>query len=116
MSDFHLDNTVLSALQEVMEDEYPTLIETFLADSEERMVSLHKAVERADAQLLQLAAHSFKGSSSNMGAPLLASLCRQLEDDARRGQLCSASRLIARIGEEFSVVRALLRDGLQGNS
>ncbi|RMO36508.1 hypothetical protein ALQ43_04477 [Pseudomonas savastanoi pv. glycinea] len=30
----HLDYSVLNALQEVMEDEYPTLLDVFLKDSE----------------------------------------------------------------------------------
>ena len=30
MADIHLDSTVLAALQDVMEDEYPVLLDTFL--------------------------------------------------------------------------------------
>ena len=65
MTDEHLDLDALSALREVMEDEYPKLLDTFLADSEERLGLLRKA-HRA-AQLIE-DAHSFKGSSRNMGA------------------------------------------------
>lgn len=37
MSDIHLDDAVLASLQDVMEDEYPILLDTFVADSEERL-------------------------------------------------------------------------------
>ena len=62
-----------------MEDEYPILLDTFVADSEERLRLLHQARAEGDAQGLRLAAHSFKGSCSNMGAVLLAGLCKELE-------------------------------------
>lgn len=41
----HLDYSVLNALQEVMEDEYPTLLDVFLKDSEQRIAQLRLAVQ-----------------------------------------------------------------------
>ena len=38
----HLDYSVLNALQEVMEDEYPTLLDVFLKDSEQRVEQLRQ--------------------------------------------------------------------------
>lgn len=76
MAEIHLDHTVLNALQEVMEDEYPVLLDTFVCDSAERVRVLHKS---RDSIQLVAAAHSLKGSSSNMGATRLAELCHQLE-------------------------------------
>lgn len=64
MVDVNIDHKVLSDLREVMEDGYPQLLETFLEDSERRLSQLHEAKDAAE---LGLAAHSFKGSSSNMG-------------------------------------------------
>lgn len=109
MADIHLDSTVLAALQDVMEDEYPVLLDTFLADSEERLRLLRLAEQAADGQGLRLAAHSFKGSCSNMGASLLAGLCRQLEEVGRRELLAEAPELIEQIEREFAIVRILLK-------
>lgn len=109
MSDIHLDSTVLASLQDVMEDEYPVLLDTFLADSEERLRLLRVAAEAADAQGLRLAAHSFKGSCSNMGAPTLAGLCRQLEEIGRKEQLDEAAELIDQVEREFAIVRILFK-------
>ncbi|MFU6374022.1 Hpt domain-containing protein [Metapseudomonas otitidis] len=113
MSDLHIDTTVLAALQEVMEDEYPVLLDTFLVDSEERLRLLHQACDQGDAQGLRLAAHSFKGSCSNMGAPLLSSLCKQLEEAGRREQLDDAPSLVEQIEREFAIVRILMRSERQ---
>jgi HPt (histidine-containing phosphotransfer) domain-containing protein len=95
---------VLSALQEVMEDEYPALLDTFLADSEKRLNLLHKA---DDAAQLMETAHSFKGSSSNMGAIRLAELCHGLEQQAKNKSLVGIKQLVGEIDREFTIVRHL---------
>lgn len=113
MSDRHLDSAVLAALQDVMEDDYPVLLDTFLADSEERLRLLRQAAADMDGQALRLAAHSFKGSCSNMGAPLLAGLCKQLEEIGRREQLSEAAELIEQVEREFAIVRILFKSERQ---
>ncbi|VVN47797.1 hypothetical protein PS862_04973 [Pseudomonas fluorescens] len=104
MVDTHLDRDVLSALQEVMEDGYPMLLDTFLVDAEERLVLLHKA---EDALQLMNAAHSFKGSSSNMGAVRLAGLCHELEQRAKNKNLSGVEKLVGEIDREFAIVRPM---------
>ncbi|RMQ44832.1 Hpt domain-containing protein [Pseudomonas cichorii] len=105
----HLDYSVLSVLQEVMEDEYPTLLDVFIKDSEQRVSQLRRAVdtEMLDLQELSLTAHSFKGSSSNMGALLLSDLCRELEERARQQQRIGLEDLIGRIDSEYLTIRQL---------
>ncbi|MFK2914953.1 MAG: Hpt domain-containing protein [Pseudomonas alloputida] len=106
MTDMHIDHKVLSDLREVMEDGYLQLVQTFLDDSERRLGQLHAA---RSAEELGAAAHSFKGSSSNMGAVALASLCQQLEERARRPPLYGIEDLISRIDMEFVVVQHFYR-------
>ncbi len=62
-----------------------------------------------NAEELGSAAHSFKGSSSNMGAVALASLCQQLEERARRPPLYGIEDLINRIDLEFVEVQRFYR-------
>ena len=71
MSDVHVDSHVLATLRDVMEDEYALLLETFLTDSDERLRLLREAEAQDDSLAMRMAAHSFKGSCSNMGAVLL---------------------------------------------
>jgi len=105
----HLDYSVLSALQDVMEDEYPTLLDVFLKDSELRLLQLRSAADdrNPDLQALSLTAHSFKGSSSNMGALRLSELCRQLEERARQQESSGLTELIGKIDTEYLTVRRL---------
>ncbi len=109
VSEPHLDEPALRALQEVMEDDYLLLLDTFLLDSAERLGLLRQGLAQGDAQALRLAAHSFKGSCSNMGAPQLAALCRSLEEQARRGQLEGVDSLLEQIERELAIVRILFK-------
>ncbi|WP_449441052.1 Hpt domain-containing protein [Pseudomonas migulae] len=105
MADTHLDRDVLSALQAVMEEEYPTLLDTFLADSEDRLSLLRKA--GGDAKSLEEVAHSFKGSCSNMGALRLAELCNELEQRSKKRSLEGIEKLVGEIDGEFAIIRPL---------
>ncbi len=114
MSDIHLDYSVLRALQEIMEDEYATLLDVFLDDSEHRMTRLRQMLKGRsdgsgvfDLQELSLMAHSFKGSSGNMGALHLADLCRELEERSRREEVRGLEDLLASIDIEYVTVRRL---------
>jgi HPt (histidine-containing phosphotransfer) domain-containing protein len=104
VADTHLDRNVLNALQEVMEGEYPTLLDTFLADSAERLQQLRRA---ADAEQLIAAAHSFKGSCGNMGALRLAHLCGRLEHTAKGSTVADIEKLVSEIDSEFAFIRPL---------
>jgi len=102
VADTHVDHEALSVLREVMEDSYPELLDTFLADSENRLRELQQT---ADADALSSVAHSFKGSSSNMGATRLAVLCQELEQHARDKSPSEIIKLVADIHSEFADVR-----------
>ena len=104
MAEIHLDPEVLSGLQDVMESEYPTLLETFLHDSQERVEALRNA--RDDAKALGRIAHSFKGSSGNLGAVRLAQLCQRLEAESV-GPASNLGALVDQIDHEFALVKPL---------
>ena len=109
MAEIHLDHEVLSALREVMEDEYPLLLDTFLIDSKERL----RQLKTDDTNQLIATAHSFKGSSSNMGAIRLFELCDQLEQQAKELSPGGIEKLVAEIDSEFSLVRSLYEEELE---
>ncbi|EJN38507.1 HPt domain-containing protein [Pseudomonas sp. GM84] len=106
MTDMHIDHSVLRDLQEVMEEGYLQLLETFLEDSEQRLSQLHGA---RTANELGMAAHSFKGSSGNMGAVGLARLCQQLEERIKERPPYGIEELIHRIDQEYLEVQRFYR-------
>lgn len=97
----HLDEEALAELQDVMDDEFEVLVQTFIADSRSRMDTLQKALNDSDADQLLKTAHSFKGSCINMGALRLSGLCFQVERSGKSGDLTAATALVKRIDQEF---------------
>ncbi|WP_110947929.1 Hpt domain-containing protein [Pseudomonas bohemica] len=124
MLEEHVDLTVLNTLRDVMETEYPALLHIFIRDSQARVTDLNGLIQAADFSAasqthldqLGLLAHSFKGSSSNMGAAHLAQLCGELEDLVRGQGAVSEARvtqLVQDIDSEFCVVRDIFDVELQ---
>lgn len=106
-----LDQGLLSELETLMEDAFPSLLEAYLRDSELRLFEAAEAWEAGDLDGVRTSAHSLKGSSSNIGAADLARLCSELEVFAR--DRCSEhvpaalARVRAELGEVCDAVRAL---------
>lgn len=105
MSTPHVDDDTLRELQIVMGDDFGNLLQTFITDSAMRIATAQQAAAAADSDALRRAAHSFKGSSGNMGAPKLSELCRRIEELAHRGVVDSCIPLLAELSEEFAVVQ-----------
>ncbi|MFV8571394.1 Hpt domain-containing protein [Marinobacter sp. SBS5] len=105
-----LDEEALAELQDVMEDEFGVLIETYLADSRTRIVGLKEAIEAGDSDRLRKAAHSLKGSCINIGVPKLGSLCFELEILGREERLEGAEPVLAAIEQEFEEVARQLEN------
>ncbi len=97
----HLDEEALAELQDVMEDEFELLIQTFLADSRSHIGALQKALSQSDADQLTRTAHSFKGSCINMGALRLSELCFQVEQSGKSGDLRAIATLLEQVEKEF---------------
>lgn len=109
MSDKQLiDHDTLSTLQEVMEDDFGRLIETYISDSEDRLSTMQKALASADADALRRSAHSFKGSCSNIGAATLVAQCQYIEQSAADGHLAGLETALVALQSDFIQVRRQL--------
>ena len=105
----HLDEEALTELQDVMEGEFDILIKTYLNDSSDRISSLRSAIESDDADGFAKTAHSFKGSSINIGAPKLGELCLAAEQAGKDNRLQEASAMVDAIETEFQQVEKTLK-------
>jgi HPt (histidine-containing phosphotransfer) domain-containing protein len=108
----HLSYDALNSLKEVMEDDFGFLIDTFIKDSEDRLTTLHELVGGDDVDAIRRAAHSFKGSCSNLGALRLASLCSALERKALDRNIADLAVDLAEIEEAFLIVKQMMLDFL----
>ena len=124
MSNNPVDPGVLGTLREVMEAEYPALLEVFIADSVTRINDMtlllrdpsFAASSTAALESLGLMAHSFKGSTGNMGATHLSELCLQLEEQGRgivTADDAQIRSLVSQIRDEFCLVREIFERELE---
>ncbi|MCJ8314328.1 MAG: Hpt domain-containing protein [Saccharospirillaceae bacterium] len=105
----HLDLDALEMLKEIMEDEFSLLINTFLNDAVERIEQINAAINAKNSEDIRRAAHSFKGSSANIGAHVLQGLCLVLEDAGHNGDTSLAPEMAKRIEQEFKIISQLLK-------
>jgi HPt (histidine-containing phosphotransfer) domain-containing protein len=89
-------------------DPLAELVELFIADTPGRIALLHTAVKNKAAHELEAAAHSLKGSASNLGAATIAARCAQLMQLARSNNLGGAAELVTAVEEDFGKVKPML--------
>jgi len=111
--DQHLDYDVINNLKDIMDGDFTFLIETYFQDSTNRITALRNAVAIKDGDNIRRAAHSFKGSCSNLGALRLASLCAALEQSGVQGNFASIDNDIDVLEQEYNVVKGMLQEFLQ---
>ena len=107
-----LDRTIIDGLKELREPGQPDplreLINLFLRDSLPRLEKMRTTASSGDLHTLGAAAHTFKGSASNLGARHLATLCASLEKQAQAGDSATAIATLREIESEFTKVQDVL--------
>lgn len=89
------------------------IVISYCAISTNLMLRLRSAVAEGDRQSIELIAHSLKGSSGQVGAVLLASLCEHLISSAKRNDQIETQTLFERTAIEHGAVIAGLDKELQ---
>lgn len=105
----HLNSELIVELKDLMEDEFSILLETYLQESERQFANARSAWDEQDLEGLKRFAHSLKGSSSNIGAERLSSLCGRLESGAKQANDEDLPDLLAQVAAELAGVRDEVR-------
>ncbi|MEP6729542.1 MAG: Hpt domain-containing protein [bacterium] len=84
------------------------MIALFLEGAPERMAAARAAVESNDVKAAEMALHSLKSSSAQLGALRMQRLCEKGELIARAGTLDNVAELVAALDEEFPRVQSWL--------
>lgn len=101
-----LDRAALDELQAMTggdADLYLELLDTFLTDADLYVGELRSA---SDPTSMARAAHSLKSNAMTVGATELATRCRELEADARAGEVADRGARVEEIGALLLVARA----------
>ena len=105
-----LDEGVLRELQEIMEDDYLSLLRTYLRNAPKLLADGHAAIDRGSVEALVNPVHSLKSSSANVGAMQLSELAREAERLARGGSLADASAAFRAVEAAYQVAEQALRE------
>jgi CheY-like chemotaxis protein/HPt (histidine-containing phosphotransfer) domain-containing protein len=104
-----LDEGKLNAMREILADDFPEMLCSYLDGAESMLEQLPPAVEASDSKEVERLAHSLKSSSLHVGAVNFSELARELEDRARNGQLDDVRARIRALEGEFQRVRGALQ-------
>jgi HPt (histidine-containing phosphotransfer) domain-containing protein len=86
------------------------IVELFRTQVPSKLADCRTAVDIGDATAVQLATHSLRSSSAQLGALSLAVLCGQAESLAEAGELGDMPELLDRIECEYAAYMKWLAD------
>jgi HPt (histidine-containing phosphotransfer) domain-containing protein len=78
-----LDLAVLEDLREVMEDQFYSVLASYLKNAPMQLEILEDAAKAGDIDTMVRPAHSLKSSSANVGARRVSELAKEIESNAR---------------------------------
>ncbi len=90
----------LAYLHQVSQDDSDfeqELLAVFMADTQTHLAAAKDAVSVQDAETIRQEAHHIKGASANVGAKRVAGLAAELENQAKQGDLGTASMLLQQL-------------------
>ncbi|KEQ18186.1 response regulator [Endozoicomonas numazuensis] len=104
-----LDMMTLNTLKEIMEEEFDSLVESYLEDAPSLLKDIQNASKEADLQIMIRAAHTLKSSSNNLGASLLAGFSLQVEKLGKDNQLAEAIQIIPQLEDALKKTTIALK-------
>ncbi|MEJ2464875.1 MAG: ATP-binding protein [Candidatus Thiodiazotropha sp.] len=96
-----IDRTVLGELYEIMEEDFVSVIQSYLKSAPNLMHGVREAVQDRDMDALVKSAHPLKSSSANVGALELSALAKELEFKGRQNDTADLVNCYNRAAEVF---------------
>ncbi len=85
------------------------IVDIYIEDTPKRIAELKATLSSGDAAAFTRAAHTIKGSSSNVGAQALRAIAERLEYISRKEGLGGVAQLVGSCEDEFGRVAVALR-------
>jgi len=97
-------------LDRLMDDEalLVDILKEFITNTPELIARLKESVEAGDTEEARRAAHTLKGSASNISAVALTETARRAEMDARNGNLDEMGNLLGSIEKDFRELKTVM--------
>ena len=97
-----IDQTTFNTLKELMDDDFPDLIESYKEDAQKLLDSLKSSSREADTEVMIRAVHTLKSSSNNIGATALAEMALEIEALCKDNNVSQAEALIPELESLFA--------------
>jgi signal transduction histidine kinase/DNA-binding response OmpR family regulator/HPt (histidine-containing phosphotransfer) domain-containing protein len=104
-----IDRVILQELYEIMEEDFVSVIQSYLKSAPSLMHGVRDAVQSQDMEALVKSAHPLKSSSANVGAMDLSILARELEFKGRQNDDTGLVNCYNRTAEAYRKSVAELR-------
>jgi len=108
MTNVHLNDAVLNELAKVLEEDFPSILASFIHSSAKILASIPESLIKEDPEEFIMKIHSIKGSCRNIGAEHLAELCKHTEALAKSSQINEIDPTLTEIKSEFDTVKNAL--------
>jgi len=105
-----IDFNNLNMLKDILGDELKDVLTIYMDNSPDNVLKLKDAIATNTLSTVQLEAHALKGSSANVGALKLSSICAELEQKAKNSDTESQAGLLSQIERENRAVIHALND------
>ena len=103
-----IDRSILADLREVMEDDFPRVLSSYLQNAPLQVQRLEQAARAGDIDAMVRPAHSLKSSSANVGALQVSELAKEIELAARESRRTAAVAALPELRDAFDEVVAEL--------
>ncbi|MDH5546099.1 MAG: response regulator [Gammaproteobacteria bacterium] len=107
--DVQLDNGQLQLLQKLMGNKYEATLQQFLTTSRHNIQDMFDGIDSNKAKAVELAAHTLKSASGQIGANIVSKLSKELELAAREEDLDACQRLLSELRVEFDELSRTLQ-------
>jgi HPt (histidine-containing phosphotransfer) domain-containing protein len=94
----------LRQLAETDEGLVKEVLAVFRSDTAERIARLRASLERGDTAGVKSEAHALKGSSGQVGAAGVSTICRQIELQISSSETAAVKDLVAQLQAAFEAV------------
>lgn len=99
-----LDDEQFDELKDLFEDDFASLMQSYMQDSQKQVRELRIAHTNADNAAGFESAHTLKGASANVGATQLRQLCYQMQEVCRNNTITENADLLTQIEQQVQIV------------
>ncbi len=111
IDDKKVDSKVLEdMLRNLKPDKVKWIIELYLKELPNYLLSLEQAINLHDGEAVYSAAHKFKGASAILGAKQIVNLCKDLEQLGKNNIFDDAKEILVQIKSESEQLKIILKE------